>query len=502
MKDSLPRNIVFGFLSVFLPLISTLIVTPFVVRAMGAEEYGLLALLLGFISYSFNFFIGRAVTKYVAEYRVTGEIEKIENVISATFFLSVIIGLLGGGILLALSVPLVRDVLLIETEFQAKAIFGFYIAAAITVFLLLQQVFSAVLHAVGRFDWFSHITTVFSTLLTLVNLVLVWLGGDTIVLLYWNLIQTILGAAAFYWASRKFLPEARFRLHFDRESFRRVAYFSGGVIAYQICSNLFFLFERTLITRNFGTEGLTYYIVPMTMATYIQVMMLNLSLALMPLSSEIAARRDLERLAEIYERASKYVCLTVVFICVSLSVGSRVLLENWLGSDFGERSWALFIWHVISFGIVGAFVIAWHMTEGLGFPGRNARLSLSWTLGGVVLMTYFAPVWGLEGIAVGRTLIVAVSFPIFLYLIERATFGKMLWQFWQRTFLMLAFAGVLSATTEYLILKQMPSGWLSLFTAVTVGGLVFLGTLLLIKFFTTEEKLWLRQFASRVFAVN
>ena len=57
----------------FLPLGLSFFATPIIVKALGDEDYGIYALVLGFIGYSFNFGIGRAITKYIAEYRASGE---------------------------------------------------------------------------------------------------------------------------------------------------------------------------------------------------------------------------------------------------------------------------------------------------------------------------------------------------------------------------------------------------------------------------------------------
>src|SRR5437868_9045861 len=92
-SKSVFRNVIYGSLTWILPLGLSFVATPVIVRSLGDNDYGIYALILGFISYSFTFNFGRAITKYVAEYRVSGESEKIRDVISASFFLNVVIGL-------------------------------------------------------------------------------------------------------------------------------------------------------------------------------------------------------------------------------------------------------------------------------------------------------------------------------------------------------------------------------------------------------------------------
>src|SRR3982751_5820869 len=97
------RNILYGFSTWILPLLLGLVVTRVVVRSLGNGDYGIYALVLGFIAYSFNFNVGRAITKYLATYRAAGDNEKIKDVISATAVATVAVSLAGTMAILLLS---------------------------------------------------------------------------------------------------------------------------------------------------------------------------------------------------------------------------------------------------------------------------------------------------------------------------------------------------------------------------------------------------------------
>lgn len=503
MKNSVPRNILFGFLSLFLPLVSTIIVTPFVVRGMGAEEYGLLALILGFISYSFAFGFGRAVTKYVAEYRATGETERVGEVLSATLLISLAVSLGGAFMVFWSARYFVIDVLMIEAHLQDKAISAFYLAAAIIVAVTLQQIFSAVLQAVGRFDWFSYVTTVYSTILSFGNLILVWRGGDTLILLWWNLLITIAGTVVFAGLARWSLPEADLSFRVSSKTLRLIARYSLGIVGYQISGSVWLLFERSWITRRLGTENLTFYVLPMSLAILILTLLSSVSLALMPLVSDVAGRPDaVARLLSIYQRATKYIGFIVVFIGVSLNVGGHAFFTLWLGAEYAERSGLILIFHVLTFGMMSLGVVVWNLNEGLGQTGRNGLMGLLWLVLGVCLIIILTPQFGLNGVAAARTGAVFLTTPISILVAEKLIFGKVLWRFWSFNLAAFLAAGLISGSVEYLLLKNLPLNWLTLTAAVTVAGAVFLGTMILIRFFTAEELNWLRQFTSKATLIN
>lgn len=497
-KSSLQRNILFGFLSWLLPLASTLVVTPFVVRWIGVEQYGLLALVLGFISYSFNFGIARAATKYIAEYRHANDERAVEEVLSATLLLNLLVGAGGAGLLILLTNYLVKDVLLIEVNLQSSAILAFYIAAVTIAFSMLQTVFVAVLQAVGRFDWFSHLTTLISTLLSVGNLILAWRNADAVDLLWWNLAATLFSTGLFASVAKRALPNTQLRFRIPRRIVGQVTAFSVGVIGYQISGNLLLLFERSWITREFGTEGVTFYAVPMILAIYLHVFITSLTMALLPLTSEISAARNAEGLRQLYQRATKYLYLIIIFANIALAIGGKSFLTLWLDADFAERSWAILAFHVVTFAGHSLPVIAWQINEGVGKPTRNAVLSFLWLTVAAPLMLVWGESFGLAGIAAARAAGVWLTAPFFILLVERLIFGGVLWTFWRQILPPLALAGCAGGFMLYLGLHYAPLNWLIYLAANAVSGLVYLLILFASGFFSPAEQRWLRGFIPKI----
>ena len=205
-SKSIARNVLYTFSTWLLPLGLSFFATPIIVKALGDEDYGIYALVLGFIGYSFNFGIGRAITKYIAEYRASGESQKIKEVISATFFLNIVVGLFGVTMICLLASWLVIDVFKIDADAQSKSIQSFYIASATIFFLMLNQVFNAVLQGIHRFDVYSKIFNFNSIALLLGNIILALYGYGLIVLLAWNLVITAITCVIYAVSAKNFCP--------------------------------------------------------------------------------------------------------------------------------------------------------------------------------------------------------------------------------------------------------------------------------------------------------
>ncbi|MBA2762338.1 MAG: oligosaccharide flippase family protein, partial [Segetibacter sp.] len=144
-SKSIFRNILYGLSTWFLPLGLSFLATPVIVKSLGDQDYGIYALVLGFIGYSFNFSFGRAITKYIAEFRASGENDKIPGLISSAFFINIIVGLISVGGICIYANWLVLHVLKIAPEDQSKSINALYVASGIIFISMLNQVFNSVL---------------------------------------------------------------------------------------------------------------------------------------------------------------------------------------------------------------------------------------------------------------------------------------------------------------------------------------------------------------------
>src|SRR5687768_10378785 len=111
-RRSMFANSIFGVLSWFSPIILGFVSTPILVKGLGNESYGLYAIILGFLSYSFTFGIGKAAAKYTAEYSASNEPEKLSQSLSAVLVFSVAVGLVGTTILTIIAPWVVSTVLL------------------------------------------------------------------------------------------------------------------------------------------------------------------------------------------------------------------------------------------------------------------------------------------------------------------------------------------------------------------------------------------------------
>jgi O-antigen/teichoic acid export membrane protein len=484
-------------MSWFLPLGLSFIATPIILHGLGIEKYGLYTLVLGFISYSFTFNIGKAIVKYVSEYQATDQTEKISEIISATLLLNLIVGGLGMTLLLIFSRWFVISILQIESALQDEAVTAFHLAAVLILATTFSQVFSAIIQAIHRFDVYSYITIGTNCLLAAGNIVLALTDQKIETLLVWSLILTVFNCLIFYFYARRLLPEFKLKIVFPREIVRMILRYSAAIIITQFLGNFLLLFERSWITSRLGTESVAYYVIALNLGVYVHAFVGSISLALFPLSSEIEARGDKSQLLRIYTKATKIVLMLTAFLCLTLINGRDFILGLWVGLDFAEKSSAVLIAHALTFSILAVVIVSLQIIEGVGRPGVTAAAVFAWLVLSLPMMIVLTDGYGVTGVGIARLFGASVFIPTILY-IEKKVFGLVQWDFWRRNLMIVGASGASASLIQYFIFRHLSLSWLNFGTAVITSGLVFGFILLFTGFVSPNEKEWLKGFFNRL----
>lgn len=484
-KRSLITNTAFSLLSWFLPIIIGFVATPLIVRKLGNRDYGLYSILLGFVSYSFTFGIGRVLIKFIAEYRASGEREKIGEVVSATFWFSSIVAVLGITVV-ALSARFIAvEILSLPADQIKVGENGLYLVCASIVTTMLSQIFQFILQGLHRFGPYLLLTNISGLLVNAGNVTLAYLGYGVESLLTWNLITICIMAAAFGINAVKHLPEFRLFPIIRNSQWSAVLSYGSNIILYQIFGNVLVVFERAWIVRKFGSEAATYYIVPMTLAIYLHGIVSSFTLVLFPLVNELLV--DRERLIILYEKASKMTVALILFLSTMLICGGKPLLRVWINAELSEISYPLLVIHTLTFSLIAGMVIIWQLSESFRRPVFNSLSGFIWMAAAIPLMVLSADSWNIAGIAASRLIGVAITLPL-LFIIEKYCLGGSRWRFWVVVFTKTGFASIIAALILSAFLYLFDSRYIVLAAGFILGGLAYVSTLFLTRFFTKDER--------------
>src|SRR3954469_23282288 len=105
------RSTIWNFVGLGLPIAAAIVSIPPVIRGLGVERFGVLALgwmLMGFFAL-LDLGLGQATTKYIAEYVARNDHSKVPNLISNSLTAHGLLGLLGACILALIAPLLCKD---------------------------------------------------------------------------------------------------------------------------------------------------------------------------------------------------------------------------------------------------------------------------------------------------------------------------------------------------------------------------------------------------------
>ncbi len=489
-RPALAANSLFSVGAWLFPILLGFISTPTLVRNLGSEQYGLFAVVLGFVSYSFSFGIGKVAGKFVPEFQSLGEERKSVEAVSATFIVTLAIGAVGAIILILAAPYVVRDILLIEPEHQQAVIYCLYIAAVVGLSSLLSQVFQYVLQGLHRFDNYVALMNLYALLLGTGNIILAYKGFGIVTLLAWNLSVSLFTGTLFYIRARRLFPPLTLFTKVPGDLFKAVAGYAGNIILFQVFANALYIFERTWVMRKFGPEELTFYFVPMILATYMHGFVASIIQATFPVVNEMLS--DRERVAALYRRANKIVLAIVVYAVTTFVTCGALFLRLWVSQELSDGSESLLILHGLTFSIIAIGILALQTAEAYRFPVLNVIMTGSWMLLGIPLMILGANIWAAEGVAAARfAAALIVSIPVIMFS-EHRFLGHVQWRFWGAVGVRIALAIAVTVLVQEAALTFIGRSFVGLLVAGIIGGLIYLATLLLAGFVTADDKELLR----------
>ncbi len=392
------RNTLLNLLGQVLSLAVGVATIPVIVRALGEERFGLLGLMWAVLGYFsvLDFGLGRATTKFVAQYAAEGNDVALRRVATLAVASQTAIGVLAG-IALAGIVPLVvKMVLHVPAALGSEARSSFLLLALSLPFVVLSLSLRAILEAIQRFDLVNLIRTPSSVAVFLAPAIAAPLGVKLPGILVLLLLVRVI-ACWVTWIA---------------------------VSVSNVVSPILTYLERFMLGSLTGLVAVAYYTAPYEAVTRLLIIPASLATALFPaLSAPPGAMGDGEA-KRLLAGSVRYLLLALALPIALLVAFPGEMLQTWLGPAFAARS--ADVVRILSVGVllnglahlpfvyllgqgrpdvVARFhllelllyaVGAWWLVSGFGLTGAALAWTLRVTLDAVLL---FAATWRLGGVS-------------------------------------------------------------------------------------------------------
>jgi O-antigen/teichoic acid export membrane protein len=424
-KSRLARSTAFNFIGQFLPILAGIGFMPYIVHGLGPDRFGILGISWVIFGYFglFDFGLGRATTKFVAEWLSNSEssadARQIPILVWTSIGFQIALGLVGLLVMAACTPELVGRALKVPPALLHEVRITFYILAASLPLVLVQNSLRAVLEGCQRFDLVNLLRVPSSILVFLIPAASLPFGlrlpGIVLALAISRLVFIV---AHVVFCVRE-LPDLAKRPEFSRHVLRKLMSFGGWVTVANIINPILISADRFLIGSLLSVAMVGYYTAPFEAMTRIWLIPTSLTITIFPACSALGLGRKRE-LGMLYSRSLKYLFLTLAPLSLVLVLFASPILRLWLGSEFESKSFRVLQILAIGVPINCLAHIPYCFLQALDRPRLPAILFLCELPVYLTMVSWAIMHGGINGAALAWSIRVAIEVALLMVMVWRA----------------------------------------------------------------------------------
>lgn len=407
----LARNTLLNLVGRVAPLLVGVVTLPYVIHHLGADRFGLLALVWIVVGYFalFDLGIGPATTKFVAELLGKGETGKLPELVWTAFFSQACLGL-GAGVLLAAASPLLIDHLLnVPGRLHPEARWIFLIIAAFMPLDFASGSLEGLLAASQRFDLLNALGIPFSALNYLLPVVVLALGFGLPAIVLALLLSRMVVVVALLWLCLRLYPTLRTRPRYNSRLVRSLLGYGGWITVSGAVRPVLFYLDRFIIGSVLSIAAVGFYTPPFMIANKLTILPSSLTNALFPAFSTSAGRGDDAWIRSTLIRSLKFLLLLLGPAALVLAFFARPLLTVWLGPKFASEGTLVLQILALALFIDSLGCVPSNLLSGAGRPDIPAKFHLFELPLYVGLVWYLTIRFGLPGAALACAIRVSLD---------------------------------------------------------------------------------------------
>lgn len=403
------RNALLNLVGTAAPLVVAVLTLPYLIRGLGTERFGILAIAWMLLTYLAALGLGSTTTRYAAEALGAGRSGEIGGIAWTTSLLQVGVGIIEGAALAALTPWLVGAVFEIPEVLMAEARLCLYLLAASIPLLGLAIAFRGLIEAAQRFD-LALAVQVPVTVATYVAGAAAAVEGWSLPAVFGVILAgRLVSVPAYGLLVRRALPGISFRPALHTSRLGELAGFAGWVGVSTIVSPLVTYLDRFVVGAVLSMTAVAFYSPPYEVVSRLAMVPGGIVAALYPAFSQLSGHGDRHRAESLAGRSINMVAVLLGPLVVLVVGGAADGLAVWLGPEYAEQS-ALAL-QILAVGVLvnGLAYVPFGLLQSMGRPDLPARfhllelpiqLGLAWAL---------VSVWGIAGAALAWTLRVTLD---------------------------------------------------------------------------------------------
>lgn len=385
------KNIFWNFAGFLCPAIVLFVSYPVLLRALGNEQFGLVALATSLsAALSFlDFGLSSASLKFIVGDLERGDRVAAGKVITTSLAFFGAMGLLISAVMFLLS-PWLAGWLRVSVGQRDVAVEVFRITALQISFSLVLSTVSGIFKALDRFDLSAGVITAVALAANAMPAWMVAVRGQTLVdaLIVAVLLLAILCVTTL--ALMDSIAQAKGveirHAPPDRKTFRRTVGFGAYLTVHGLVGMLFSHGQRVMVGFLFGPAPLAAFQLSLTIVSKVHTAINAVAEVALP----IASGSQRHRIRGLYFKALTMLIVLSALPLLVLSIASNTVLTLWLGSSVPPFTADILPPLCLAYFFVAIAALPFHIINGLGLPQINVLLGV------VNLVVYVLALIGFE----------------------------------------------------------------------------------------------------------
>lgn len=422
MKLDLARNALANLLGAAIPAVVALATVPLVVRGLGADGYGLFALITAIVGYFaiVDINVSAGSIRHIAAYRAQGDAAGVDETVSFGLLVYGGLGLAGALLLWTGADVAVRRLFDVPAPMAALAASAVRVAAWGFLAGQIQAYLDSVPHALLRYDSSARLDIVFGSAVPVltVALLLAGLGLREVVLL--RVVASTLHAVLLWRAVKRLLPDLTLRWP-SRAVRRSLLRFSAFAFLSRFAALSYAYADKLLVGALVGVAGLAVYAVAATLANRLLGLTGRLAGVLFPAASALSASDELARLSDIYLRASRYLTFLNGAMLLLVAVFATPILTYWMSPAFARQGATVLAVMALSQFTDALTALPSLVNDGMNHPRVSGGFALARAVLGLATVYAGIRAAGIDGAAWGHLVASILLSAAFLYYVHGRT---------------------------------------------------------------------------------
>jgi O-antigen/teichoic acid export membrane protein len=421
MTTKVVKGSAWTFASQIVPMLVSFVSTPFIIRFLGSESYGVL-ILIGLIPNYFSFAdfgMGIASTNFgsdaFARGDLQGEAEAVRTSLAFALCTSLIVALP-----VFIFAPQILTTFNVPTELLGEAIPALRVTSIGFVVGIAGSVLNTPQLTRLRMDLSAMIGVSNRLLVSILTPLVLYLGGGLLEAALVALVVAAGGLLSHLIVSRRLLNEL-WGLKLAPPLVRPLLKFGVGLVIAGLAGILLANFEKAAISKLVSVQSLAYYSVAFTLASTATMLSSAMVQSLVPAFAQLLQSPDRNRFEVLFRRCVRINVVGILPMLVVMYVVAAPFFGLWAGPEFAQESTGPF--HVLLLGLLFNLV-AYIPHSSITASGRTDALAIIYWAElpfYVVTATVLIYYYGILGAALAWTVRVAVDAGIVIRISSKIT---------------------------------------------------------------------------------